>query len=371
MRAIGDRLPHLDLDVIAFQEVWTNEAQRTLVDAGHRAGLVHGWHNDASFGNSGLLVLSRLPIVGIRFEAYAIRGAPERLTHVDFLGGKGFAEVRIETAIGPVTIVDTHLQAGYPVDVRHSYRAQRVGQIVQLAVRLREIREPIIALGDFNFEDTSPEYEVLSGLTGLVDAGKSVGGLRPTLSPENPYRVDRPERRRIDLIYLRDAGSLRVRARSVALAFDEGFDIDGQPATYSDHRGVLAELELDTRGAATPSPVDPAALALAGELLRDGRVRARERRRAERGRLFLGVSAATVALVARSRLATRRRFLRASLLGAGLVAAGPATGLSILTERLLPDEIDAFEALETEVSGFSGERQESRAVRPRPVDAPS
>ncbi len=39
MRAIGRRLPDLDLDAIAFQEVWIPDARATLVAAGRRAGL--------------------------------------------------------------------------------------------------------------------------------------------------------------------------------------------------------------------------------------------------------------------------------------------------------------------------------------------
>ena len=77
-----------------------------------------------------------------RFEAYAVRGAPEQLTHIDFIGGKGFVEVVVPTASGPVTVIDTHLQAGYGRRPAASYQAQRVAQVVQLAARLWRDLDP-------------------------------------------------------------------------------------------------------------------------------------------------------------------------------------------------------------------------------------
>ena len=39
MRAIGRRLPHLGVDVVAFQEVWTADARHILLREGRTAGL--------------------------------------------------------------------------------------------------------------------------------------------------------------------------------------------------------------------------------------------------------------------------------------------------------------------------------------------
>ena len=38
MRSIGEELRRLDVDVMAFQEVWTAAARALLVEAGRRAG---------------------------------------------------------------------------------------------------------------------------------------------------------------------------------------------------------------------------------------------------------------------------------------------------------------------------------------------
>ena len=44
--AIGQRLESLEVDIVAFQEVWTAEARSSLVRAGRAAGLLHVWDGD-------------------------------------------------------------------------------------------------------------------------------------------------------------------------------------------------------------------------------------------------------------------------------------------------------------------------------------
>ena len=82
IRAIGAKLPSLDLDVMAFQEVWTANSRRSLRRAGRRAGLAYCWDGERGSlggGSGGLLVLSRLPIMDVDFESYALRGEAERV----------------------------------------------------------------------------------------------------------------------------------------------------------------------------------------------------------------------------------------------------------------------------------------------------
>src|SRR5262249_31451996 len=116
LAAIAGRLADLEVDAVAFQEVWTPSARERLARAGRDAGLEHVWHKHpilrgARVGGSGLLVLSRLPIESACFERYAIAGLP---TEADYFGGKGFVRLGLATPAGPVELVDTHLQARYP-----------------------------------------------------------------------------------------------------------------------------------------------------------------------------------------------------------------------------------------------------------------
>ena len=98
------------------------------------------------------MVLSRRPILDAQFEAFAVRGLPDHLHHIDFLGGKGVAILRVQTASGPVSLLTTHLQAPYNKDTEHRYVPHRTAQLVQLSLRARRRREPLLALGDFNFK---------------------------------------------------------------------------------------------------------------------------------------------------------------------------------------------------------------------------
>ena len=81
MRAISERLPGLELDLLAIQESWTEEGRRVLVEGGRAAGLVHAWHREPALGGGGLLLLSRRPLGDLRFREYRLSGVPERFDH--------------------------------------------------------------------------------------------------------------------------------------------------------------------------------------------------------------------------------------------------------------------------------------------------
>jgi endonuclease/exonuclease/phosphatase family metal-dependent hydrolase len=345
MKAIGARLAALDLDIMAFQEVWTPEARRKLKRAGRRAGLVHTWNRSASLGGSGLVVLSRFPIERKRFERFSLRGLPERVDHADYYGGKGFVRIRFQTPGGLLTLINTHLHARYGGEVAHGYRAHRAGQVVELGMASHHTRDPIIALGDFNFSESQPEYSVLRGLTRLRDVAADLGRREPTVPPDNAYREGHRRGRRIDYVFARDGSERGLRPVRVERVFDEPLELGGSPASYSNHAGVLAEFEFSD----TPQPLaapDPAAIALAEQLLYEGRAEAERRQRERRTWAGLGIGCAALArLGGRSVDLNRRRLLRGALQGAALASLVPGIGLSILSEIFVPSEIRAFESL--------------------------
>ncbi len=348
MDAIGRQLATLGADVIAFQEVWLDASRDSLVLAGRAAGLEHSWSRDAALGGSGLLVLSRLPIREATFEAFAIRAVPEGLRHIDFLGGKGFAYLRLDAGGTPVGFLTTHLQARYRRDVEHEYRAHRTGQVVQLALRVRGWAEPCIAAGDFNFQEGDPEYRVLTGLTGWRDAAAALDRREPTVQAASPYRDDQKADARKDLILTGAGASFELKLQAVRRVFDADLEFDGEAGSYSNHAGVLAEVELAPRAAAGARrpDLDPEAVALAIGLLEEGRRGAERRRRNSRAWAGIGLGGAALAAVGVRRLCvSRRRLLRLSLTSAALAGLTPGVALSILSEVYVPDEIRAFDAL--------------------------
>jgi len=346
MEAIGGQLAALELHVAAFQEVWTDDARHRLVAAGRKAGLANAWHHPPSYGG-GLLVLTHLPIRSARFDRFSLRGDPGRPDHPDYYGGKGWATLELMTDAGPVALVDTHLHARYTRDVAHEYRAQRVGQIVELGLASRELQIPVVTLGDFNFADSDPEYAILTGLTGLRDVAAELATPSATVLRGNPYRAQSSKSdRRVDYVLARDGGGAALVARSAQRVFDEPLELDGNPASCSNHAGVLAELEI-VPGAARPTPPPSArAISLATQILREGRRETKQRRRGDRAWAGVGLGAATLAsLGVRSPRLSRRRLLRTALQAGALLALTPGVGLSIVSELLTPEELRAFDQL--------------------------
>ena len=353
MQAIGRRLASLDLDAMAFQEVWTADARDRLVAAGRAAGLPFAWHHPAGFGG-GLLVLTRLPIRSARFDPFSVRGDPARPDHPDYYGGKGWATVELATRAGPLLLIDTHLHARYTKDVPHAYRAQRVGQITELALASRQLAHPVVTLGDLNFTDQDPEHAILTGLTGQRDVAAELDTPSATVLRANPYRAQssKPDRR-VDYVFTRDGGGTAVVPLHTRRVFDERFELDGDPASCSNHAGVFAELELvPGAGRALPSPA-PRAVSLAMQFLNEGRQEAGQRRRGDRALAGAGLGAAALAcLGVRDQRVSRRRLLRTALQASALLALTPGVGFSIVSELLTPGELLAFNLLAVRLAGL-------------------
>jgi endonuclease/exonuclease/phosphatase family metal-dependent hydrolase len=345
MRAIGEKVRELDVDLMAFQEVWTASARGLLVEAGRRAGLGSSWHPSVWVGGGGLLVLSRLPIERAVFEPFDLRGHAERMELGEYWSGKGFVALRIDLAGSRLLLVDTHLHARYNHDAPHGYRPHRTAQLAQLVTALAGDPDPLILAGDLNFEEGDPEYAVLRGLAGVRDVAAELDRREPTVLERSPYRPDRQlPSRRIDFVFVRDGARLGLQPRAVRRVFDEGVEIAGRPRTYSDHAGILAEIELGAPSAPVRAAPDPQAAALALDLLAEGRVHARRRASDFWDAACLG-AAATALSAAGARFAfTRRRFLQRALTSTALVGLVPGAGGSVLSQLYVPDEIRAFEA---------------------------
>lgn len=344
MRAIGDALPELELDAAALQEVWREDARATLVEAGRRAGLSHVWHRPDANTGSGLLVLSRWPIARTRFERFDLGGRPDKITHGDYYGGKGFVELELETPGAPIALTNTHLQAGYGPRRDDIYIGHRIAQVVEFAERVRAIRGPLISAGDFNFEETYEEYRVLAGLTGLRDTAALLDRRQDTVAASNAYRRWRVQPdARIDYLFARGSREYSLEPLDIRRVLDGTFELDGRALGYSDHSGLLGEFRVGAGGEA-PATADPAAIETARRLLREERGAAAERRRRDRLAGGLEIVGAPLALAAlRRRIGTRRAFLRACCFGGAAVAAAAGLGSLALSEHFAPSELRAYD----------------------------
>ena len=340
--AIGRRLASLDLDLIAFQEVWTRDAGRRLCDAGRGAGLRHVWSGGVDAG--GLLLLSRYPIDEVSFERFALQGEAERVVmNLEYLSGKGFATARVSTPAGPLLVVNTHLHARYGSAAKHRHTPHRTVQAIQLAASFMGRAEPVAVLGDFNFREGEPDYQVLTGILGMADVAMALGNLQNTILNTNVYRRASGTDRRKDYIFARSGGDRNLVPHAVARSFDDRFEIGGEPANCSDHAGLIGDFEIrQVPGGTRPAPGGDA-FDLAERALAEGEILAAERQSGNRRLSGAGIGfAALAALSARPKRISRRKLLRSVLSGAALLALTPGVGFSIVSEVLVPDDLRAF-----------------------------
>ena len=362
MEAISRRLGQLEPDVAAFQEVWTEEARTALLAGGRRAGLSHAWHNPSARGGSGLLLLSRRPFLDVQFSAYLLRGLPQRLQHGDYWGGKGFVLARLQTAAGPLTVLDTHLHAQYTPDPVDEYRGIRTAQVVQLAAALLDRNDPVVALGDFNLRAGNPDHAVLMGLTRFTDVALALGNPQDTILADHPYRrrarghgndTGGDGGERIDYAFIRTGDRAEAVPKRIEREFDQALEIGGEPAAYSDHAGLLVEMEVVSVPPRVLPAADPAALTRARALLGQGRSEAVRRRGIERS-FALGSSAVALAALpaAAQQRVSRRRFLAGLLAGLGVAAVPAAGGTALLAEVAVPRELAAYAQVELLLDRF-------------------
>jgi endonuclease/exonuclease/phosphatase family metal-dependent hydrolase len=144
---IAEHLAAGDYDVIVLNEAFVNKdalVSQLAESHPHREGLGSKWYT--AF-DSGLLVLSRHPIVRSAAEHYALRRG------VDFWAAKGVVFACIQTPSGLVNVYGTHMQAG----AAPSHQAARMSQSKELAafiLRTAEPGRPIVACGDMNMGRT-------------------------------------------------------------------------------------------------------------------------------------------------------------------------------------------------------------------------
>ena len=238
--AIAATLARLDADVIALQEVWSDETTNLAAELAAELGFHHVFASSMDmkgfgFGNA---LLSRWPIA--RSESIMLHGHKQNGESRLAL----YAEV--DGPRGPLPVFSTHLNWRFD----HSHVRQRqVADLAGFVDRLRPWTFPPILCGDFNAEPASEEIRMLTGLAtcpveGLVfrDAWLGAGGGGPghTWDNANPYVAVKLEPdRRIDYILVgwpeaRGAGHI-VECR---IAGNE--PVGG--VWPSDHHAVLAEL---------------------------------------------------------------------------------------------------------------------------------
>jgi endonuclease/exonuclease/phosphatase family metal-dependent hydrolase len=137
---IARELKRLDPDIILLQEAWTANARKSAPDDGHWA-IARAAGQHTFFQQSGLVTLSRFPIVGGEFYPFSHAAFPDRFVH------KGVLKVSVQLPGGRVlNIWNVHLQDAGSFALRQS-------QIRELVSHVEAAQDGQIADlvgGDFN-----------------------------------------------------------------------------------------------------------------------------------------------------------------------------------------------------------------------------
>src|SRR5688500_12922252 len=88
LKLIADKVLELSPDILCFQEVYLPRCPKILIDQ-LKVQYPYSHHFSSGLVGSGLLTLSKYPIVDAAFHRFRMGGKPLRLEHGDYYAGKG------------------------------------------------------------------------------------------------------------------------------------------------------------------------------------------------------------------------------------------------------------------------------------------
>ncbi|NUP49298.1 MAG: hypothetical protein HOW97_18620 [Catenulispora sp.] len=231
LRALADELAASDYDVVCLQELWIPQnfqLFRSLTKDSY-PHVAHGLRLPVVAG--GLLTMSRIPIVGHRYEMVAQKRAWRRET----LLRKGVLIARLAVDGQFLTVANTHLSANMHADWSRAAPFTKVQQreLATLAASLRRIDsgEPVVAVGDFNVPRDSWLFEGFLAASGLRDVfdGDAATTFRPVPGWDGAA---------LDQVVV----SPGLAAAAEVVLRDKVRTADGRDRYLSDHFGVAATI---------------------------------------------------------------------------------------------------------------------------------
>ncbi|CAG8537943.1 7411_t:CDS:2 [Funneliformis caledonium] len=176
MEAIADNLAHSDYEIVCLQEVWVYRNFEAIKQKTKKRFPYSRFYSSGVFG-TGLVILSRYPIVEISFHRYRLNGRPIKFTHGDWYVGKGVASAVVDHPVaGLIEVFNTHTHAGYGSKKDDIYLAHRVSQGWEMSSLLKASASRgrnVIAIGDFNSHPESLVHKLITTHGQMTDAWQS------------------------------------------------------------------------------------------------------------------------------------------------------------------------------------------------------
>lgn len=246
VKAFCEVLPGLGADLVGLQEVWVESDQKAIAGQAAAAGLgyTHAFHSGMM--GSGLMILSRFPILDVAFHAFRLRSRPEKVHRGDYYAGKGIAVARLQTPFGLLDFYTLHSLAQYAPDYQDEYAGHRSAQLYEAANFINAYSQltPLIVTGDFNVSPRHLGYRLMTKLAGLTDCYESLHPNDPsiTFSLENPYNRHYREPERLDYICVRGTPTFGLHPTQAEITLKKQPEYPYLP--YSDHYAVQVDLEV-------------------------------------------------------------------------------------------------------------------------------
>jgi endonuclease/exonuclease/phosphatase family metal-dependent hydrolase len=254
--AIATALQELSADIISLQEVYSFQHKEYLCQTLQSHYPFSFYEPKSRWGQlgSGLMILSKFPIVHSVFERYKDQPFEERC-----MTQKGILSVIVNTAKGHLVLTNTHTTASGSQFKQDSPKIESVRhkQIEQTIASTRRLKRDwactsAFICGDFNCSPAiAPRnYECLEQ-QGFVDLYKKVNNTEePTWDTENPFNSMQPyfknsPKQRIDFI-LSEVGYEHFFIHLQAEIVFKQPCVQISPQSYvplSDHYGMMVALE--------------------------------------------------------------------------------------------------------------------------------
>jgi endonuclease/exonuclease/phosphatase family metal-dependent hydrolase len=224
---IARELDRLNPDIILLQEAWTAKARKS-VPANCSWWMARAAGQHTFFQQSGLMTLSKFPIVGGEFYPFSRAAFPDRLVN------KGILKTTICLPDGSIlNIWNVHLQEGGPRAVRRS----QVQELVSYVQAAEDGQIADLVGGDFNCTPESPFFQELQQSLGPTVC--ELGGNKPFVTWNN-LSAKPGAGQTLDYIFVREHQVLQSVEAFARVAFT-----GSSPARQlSDHLGLEAVVKL-------------------------------------------------------------------------------------------------------------------------------
>jgi sphingomyelin phosphodiesterase 2 len=240
LQLIADKVLELSPDVLCFQEVFLPGCPKTLINRLHEH-YPYYHHFASGLVGSGLLTLSKYPIVDVAFHRFRMGGKPLRLEHGDYYAGKGIGFTRIDTPHGIVDVYNCHTHAQYERENDNEYAVYTNTNLYEgiRFIHAHSHSNAVILCGDLNTRPDQLGYRILTQLGNLSNTYFGYYQQHPiTYAAENPYTHDFNQC--LDYVLTRN-----ISVKKIELAMNE--ILPGKAQAYSDHYALLADIDIESQ----------------------------------------------------------------------------------------------------------------------------